>query len=69
MAYSSRTWQPSVEGPADLARCAKTASLHHLGDRDLGESWQYIAAGFGFRYLLGRLSDGSRKAFGNEDGA
>ena len=63
------TWQPSDEGPADLVRCAKTAGPHHLGDRDLGGSSLYIAAGFGFRNLLGRLSDSSRTASRNEDGA
>ena len=62
-------WQPSDEGPADLVRCAKTAGPHHLGDRDLGGSSLYIAAGFGFRNLLGGLSDSSRSSSSYEDSA
>ena len=49
-----------------LVRCAKTAGPNHLGDRDLVGSSLYIAAGFGFRNLLGRLSDSFWTASRNE---
>ena len=53
----------------NLVRCAKTAGPNHLGDRDLVGSSLYIAAGFGFRNLLGGLSDSSGTASSREDSA
>ena len=56
-------------GAGGFSSLRETADPNHLGDRDLGGSSLYIAAGFGFRNLLGGLSDSSRIASSHEDSA